>query len=346
MGGLRQFVEEFVAPFPKERSASAYVTGSQSAGTLHAIGRKPNQNLPITRTSSSILTVFIARVEKPMHVSESSIWWRNSNSCWVKEHHHRKGSEGGDNATKLLIQAAELKRGMRILDIASGAGDPAITLAENVDPTSHVIAIDLISKRVVEAKINARVKGLINLSLTQADGQILPFRHRSFDVVTCRFGVIYFPDAEQAAQEILRVLKPGGKVLLLVWGAEEHQERVRCVQQVLKKYRKKHEEVTRTNPSKPGLYRYATPEPLLAILGGVGFEQVKADYHLIPEVWVGTLEEYLKGGGLVSVEDQIKNKPPKQQRQIHEDLLKSMRKHFGGEVVNFKQSMILISAER
>ena len=127
-----------------------------------------------------------------------------STSYWIKTHHLRKGSDGGDNATKLLAQAAQLRKRMRVLDIASGAGDPAITLAENIGPEGRVIAIDLVLKRVCEAKQNARIKGLNRLNFLQADAQTLPFSDHAFDVITCRFGAIYFPDVEKAMEEALR----------------------------------------------------------------------------------------------------------------------------------------------
>ena len=280
-----------------------------------------------------------------MAAPDSPTWWRSSTSYWIKTHHLRKGSDGGDNATKLLVQAAQLRKGMRVLDIASGAGDPAITLAENIGP-SGVIAIDLILKRVVEAKQNARIKGLDRLNFLQADAQTLPFSDRAFDVITCRFGAVYFPDVEKAMEEALRVLKPGGKVLLLAWGAEEQQERVVCIRRVLGKYEREHGEVARGNFSKPGLYRFADPEPLLNILEGIGFESVKAESRVIPEVWVGTFGEYLEIGGLLSVESHVERYSPEKQEQIRNEILTEMRRYCGGEQIRFKQSVILVSAVR
>ena len=281
-----------------------------------------------------------------MAVQESPFWWRSSTSYWIKTHHLRKGSDGGDNATKLLVQAAQLKQGMRVLDIASGAGDPAITLAENIGSRGCVIAIDLVLERVSEAKQNARIKGLDRLNFLQADAQTLPFFDRAFDVITCRFGAVYFPDVEKAMKEALRVLKPGGKVLLLAWGAEEQQERVVCIRRVLGKYEREHGEVARGNFSKPGLYRFADPKPLLNILKGIGFERVKAETRVIPEVWVGTFGEYLEIGGLLSVESHVERYFPEKQEQIRNEIVAEMKRRCDGEDISLKQSIILVSAER
>ena len=193
-----------------------------------------------------------------------------------------------------------------MLDIASGVGDPAITLADCVGPEGCVIAADVRFKQVAEAKENAYEKGLVNLNFVQADAQALPFSNHIFDIVTCRFGVVFFPDVDQASKEILRVLKPGGKVSLIVWGAEEQQESQMCILQVLRKHdlTRKYDAAPSASPSKPGKYRFRDPGPLLAILEEVGFKQVNVVYHALPEIWVGTLEEYLELGGVLAVEFQ------------------------------------------
>ena len=235
-----------------------------------------------------------------------------------------------------------------MLDIASGVGDPAITLADCVGPEGCVIAADVRFKQVAEAKEIAYEKGLVNLNFVQADAQALPFSNHIFDIVTCRFGVVFFPDVDQASKEILRVLKPGGKVSLIVWGAEEQQESQMCILQVLRKHdlTRKYDAAPSASPSKPGKYRFRDPGPLLAILEEVGFKQVNVVYHALPEVWVGTLEEYLELGGVLAVDDFMEDTNSEQQEQIRNEILANMRKYCDGEKVTFNQSIILISAER
>ena len=271
-----------------------------------------------------------------MNVPESPEWWRGA-SYWIKKHHLSKGSDGGDNVTKILVKAAQLKPGMKVADLASGVGDPAITLAEGIGPNGRVMAIDHIFKQVAGAKKNASEKGLTNLSFQRADAQALPFFDQTFDVVTCRFGAMFFPDIDQAGREILRVLKPGGKVLLLVWGPREQEEGNMCMMQIIRKYTSKHDDPQFWNRNK-----VSDPGPLLAILRGVGFEHVEAESHTVPEVWLGTLEEYLE----ISCDGFWDDKTFENKEQVRDEVLANMRKHCGGEEVKFNVNIILVSARK
>ena len=121
-------------------------------------------------------------------------------------------------ATDALIDAARLQPGMQVLDLASGSGDPALTLAQMVGPSGHVTATDLVPEMLAVAAEQAHQQGLTNLTFRQADAESLPFPDGAFDLVTCRFGIIYCPNPGKALREICRVLRPGGRAALVAWG--------------------------------------------------------------------------------------------------------------------------------
>jgi SAM-dependent methyltransferase len=106
-------------------------------------------------------------------------------------------------ATESIVRAAQVTPGMEVLDIASGTGEPALTLAETA---GHVTATDLGPQMLVSAEENARARGVGNVTFTHADVHELPFGDASFDRVTCRFGIMYFADVDRALGEIRRVL--------------------------------------------------------------------------------------------------------------------------------------------
>ena len=124
-------------------------------------------------------------------------------------------------ATDAVLEAAQLRPGMHVLDLASGVGDPSLFVAEAVGPSGHVVATDLGPGMIGLAEELARARGLRNIDFRVANVEALPFPDESFDVVTCRFGIMFFPDQLKAFRECLRVLKHGGRVAFVVWGKRE-----------------------------------------------------------------------------------------------------------------------------
>ena len=117
-----------------------------------------------------------------------------------------------------LIEAARIEPGMRVLDLASGAGEPALTIARTVGADGHVTATDLVDDMLEGTRRRAREAGLSQIACEAADMEQLQFEDACFDRVTCRFGIMFVPDPVQAFRETLRVLKPGGRTAWMVWG--------------------------------------------------------------------------------------------------------------------------------
>jgi ubiquinone/menaquinone biosynthesis C-methylase UbiE len=119
-----------------------------------------------------------------------------------------------------LLAAAAVKPGVQLLDLASGAGEPAVTASAMVGANGQVTATD-ISEPMVQALAQRMSRlGLTNVSCRQADMEALPFGDASFDAVTCRYGLMYARDAGRAMAEAARVVRPGGRVAFMVWGPE------------------------------------------------------------------------------------------------------------------------------
>jgi ubiquinone/menaquinone biosynthesis C-methylase UbiE len=107
-----------------------------------------------------------------------------------------------------------------ILDIASGTGEPALTIAGMLHK-GHIVMTDLSEDMLAIAKAKATSLSLQNVDTKVCDVTELPFADNTFDAVTCRFGFMFFPDMHLAAREMIRVLKPGGKLVTAVWGLPE-----------------------------------------------------------------------------------------------------------------------------
>jgi len=121
----------------------------------------------------------------------------------------------------MMIAEAAIRPGEAVLDVASGTGNPAVSIALAMDGRGSVTCCDLEPGMLEAARGRAANLSLAIMRFVAADMTRLPFRDAVFDCVTCRFGIMFPGDRVAAARESLRVLRPGGRVAYLVWGAYE-----------------------------------------------------------------------------------------------------------------------------
>ena len=115
-----------------------------------------------------------------------------------------------------LVEAAQIGAGVSVLDVASGTGNAAIPAALN---GAHVTASDLTPELLQAGARRADAAGA-ELEWVTADAEHLPFEDASFDIVMSSIGVMFAPHHQQAADELVRVCRPGGKIALLSWTPE------------------------------------------------------------------------------------------------------------------------------
>lgn len=112
-----------------------------------------------------------------------------------------------------LCETVDVRAGERVLDVAAGTGNAAIAAARRY---ADVTASDFVPALLEHARMRAQTEGLL-LTLREADAEALPFPEASFDVVLSTYGVMFTPDQERAAQELVRVCRPGGRIGLANW---------------------------------------------------------------------------------------------------------------------------------
>lgn len=124
-------------------------------------------------------------------------------------------------ATETMLEMAGVSAGQRVLDVAAGAGEQTITTAKKVGETGYVLATDISSNILEFAQEMAKEAGMKNIETKVMDGENLTVPDSTFDAVISRVGLIYFPDQQRALKEMLRVLKPGGKVAAIVYSTPD-----------------------------------------------------------------------------------------------------------------------------
>src|SRR3954468_15582088 len=112
-----------------------------------------------------------------------------------------------------LVDALDIARGARVLDVAAGTGNASIPAAQR---GARVTASDLTPELLEAGRRRAEVQG-VTLEWAEADAEHLPFGDASFDVVMSSIGVMFAPHHQQAADELVRVCAPGGRIGLLSW---------------------------------------------------------------------------------------------------------------------------------
>lgn len=126
-------------------------------------------------------------------------------------------------AAARLVRFAAVRPGERVLDVGCGTGNVALTAARE---GAHVVGSDLTPELLSEAKTAADVAGVEDVEWREADAEALPFDDASFDVVLSQFGHMFAPRPEVAVAEMLRVLRPGGRIAFSTWPPESLPGRV------------------------------------------------------------------------------------------------------------------------
>ena len=112
-------------------------------------------------------------------------------------------------STQRLCKRAGITEGMRVLEIGSGAGDVALTLAELVGPTGHVIGVDINATILDTARQRANDAGMQNVEFIAGDARMLTFAAQ-FDAIIGRFVLMYMADPRKAFAKLMTHIKPGG----------------------------------------------------------------------------------------------------------------------------------------
>jgi ubiquinone/menaquinone biosynthesis C-methylase UbiE len=151
-----------------------------------------------------------------------------------------------------IIRLLHPENGHIILDVAAGTGEPGLTIAAHLN-SGKVISTDLAEGMLEIAQENAKKRGIKNFETIVCDVSELPFEDNTFDAVSCRFGFMFFPDMLMATREMVRVLKPGGRIATTVWNIPEKNFWVTAIMGTINK----NIELPPPIPGAPGMFRCA-----------------------------------------------------------------------------------------
>jgi SAM-dependent methyltransferase len=168
--------------------------------------------------------------------------------------------------------------GSRVLDVAAGAGDQSLLIAERVGAKGHVLATDISSNILEYARENAQRAGVKNVETRVLDGEDLKLPDDSFDAIVCRLGLMYFPHQEKALTGFHRVLKKDGRVGLVVFSAPENNRFFSSAISIVRR----RAGLPTLAPGQPGPFSLASPRVLENLLTSARFRDVEVKRESAP----------------------------------------------------------------
>ncbi len=266
--------------------------------------------------------------------------WGSSFRLTASEKWRAKSAAMGADVTHALVEYSRPVPGMQVLDLASGTGEPAISLASLIAPDGHVTALDLSTDLLKIARRRAQQRGLDNFAAHNADAHMLPFRDDSFDLITSRFGVMFL--GGDALTEALRVLKRGARACFAAWGPFEQPYWSSTMGIV-------HRHVGGAIvPADHDPFRYSQAGSLSAALRHAGFVEVEETIRTLPWTWNGSAEDVWEYAKTVATpfRPMLDRVRPEQWPEINEEVHSAVCRFRDGDAIKFGAAIVLASGKK
>jgi ubiquinone/menaquinone biosynthesis C-methylase UbiE len=190
--------------------------------------------------------------------------------------------------TEWLCRVADLRGGQRVLDLASGSGQPALTAARLVKPGGTVVATDMSEEMLRVARRKANMADLDNVEFKVMDMENIDFPDESFDSVTCRWGLMFSPDPARTLAEVHRVLKQHRPVALTTFASGEQNPLMKLHMDLASQFG-----APALGPDAPTPLSLSDTSKLQALLKDAGFKSIEIEGR--PFTWdFGSPEEFWK----------------------------------------------------
>ena len=264
--------------------------------------------------------------------------WSSSYRLVAAEKWKAKSAFLGHEVTDAFVEYSRPLPGMRVIDLASGTGEPGITLAQRVGTSGSVTAVDQSAELLAIAAERAELKELSNFTTHQADAHQLPFAGQSFDLATCRFGVMFFSAVRQALVELRRVLKPGARACFVAWGPLEQpywHTTMKIVHQ--------HVGGNMLTPGGADLFRFSAAGALSDVLRSAEFHEVEESSQTLPWTWLGDAEEVFEYACAVAApfRPMLERVPAEQWPAIRAEAKAAIERYRVGDEIRFGANVVL-----
>jgi len=282
--------------------------------------------------------------EDMIHSNESDTLqeWRESAPYWEK---HRDVIRAMfDPITQALIEEAHIVAGQSVLDVAGGPGEPSLTIANLVGLSGLVVCTDGVAEMVAAAERAGQRLGRKNMRFQQCTAESLPFDSNSFDTVISRLGVMFFPDPVAGLREMLRVIKAGGAISLVVWHKSEANPYSPRVMEVIDRY----VEISPVDPDGPGAFRFAERGKLAAILTEAGATDVSERLlQFQMEAPISSEEFWIMRSEISeTLREKLKRLTPEKASRVATEVREAVSEFFPNGKMSFPAEAILVTGSK
>jgi ubiquinone/menaquinone biosynthesis C-methylase UbiE len=268
--------------------------------------------------------------------------WSGSAPFWEK--HHEIIRQMFAPITQALVKDGQVAGHQVVLDVATGPGEPALSVAALVGPEGKVFGVDPIPEMVAAARRAADRLELRNVQFDVAFADHLPFPADTFDAVISRFGVMFFPSPVDALREMLRVLKPGRKLALAAWHFAERNPFHYSLSRVIDRY------VDSPPPAPDALdaFRFASLGKLRQVLqeaGAIASSERLLQFTIqapisVEDFWALRIEMSDK------LREKIAALSKDQRTEVNRQALDSLREYSTGREMSFPAEVLIVSGAK
>ncbi|WP_293037527.1 methyltransferase domain-containing protein [Paraburkholderia sp.] len=210
--------------------------------------------------------------------------WNTLAQAW--EHWGDAFERGASHVSRTLIDSAALEVGDRVLDVATGLGEPALSIAAQVGSTGHVTGIDVSEEMIAVAR--RRQGKVANVSFVAADAEHFVPDSR-FEVVTSRFGLMFMPNRQACLLRLREAMTPGGRLVFSTWSTPGQVP----VISLAVGFFARELDLPPPPPGKPNPFSMADERAVLAELDAAGFKQTRCEQVVAPFMFE-TLTEFVE----------------------------------------------------
>ena len=282
-----------------------------------------------------------SRIIAVMTVSAGGADWNSLARANAGQRWRKESSLMGREVTRAIVEAAQVAPGMRVLDVACGAGEPAISIAALLDGSGQVLGVDNAAGPLMTARERATQHGLSKIGFQLADVHSLPFPDNSFDRVTSRLGVMFFSDLPRALSEMRRVLRPDGKAALLAWGPIEQPYFAATLGTLLRLL-----PGASLPESGKKMFAFQRPGVLAQAFRDARFSAVEENFLTVPWTWPGSPEEVWEyfQDATVPFSPLLRSIPAGRRDEIDSEVVRAISRYSDGKEIKFTATVNITSA--